>query len=87
MGRFLKRIALWFKRGRRIEAKVDSLKGASKLHRIEVLNEISALQLKLEAIEVKLDKLLEQTSAPTVAEGVTAKQLLDEYLYGENGDE
>ena len=89
MGRFLKRL---FGRPKRIELKIDSVRKTEKTHFIEISNEISGLNMRLEAIEKKLDEVLnrlpEQSQTDEHSgEKVTAKQLLNEYLYGEHGDE
>ncbi len=85
MGRFLRRI---FGRPKRIELKLDSLRKSEKGHFIELSDEISALHLRLDGIERKLDEALSRHQADEHSgEKVTAKQLLDEYLYGEHGDE
>ena len=46
---------------------------------------ITALEDKVQALEERVSELEKENI--TRNEGITAKQLLNEYLYGENGDE
>lgn len=92
MGRLLRIIEQKFGRTRRIEEELAEQKRELKTQR-EMLCRIEGTQA---AIEKKVDALAEMLgsirekldSVSAGAEnGVSAKQLLNEYLYGEHGDE
>ena len=68
---FLRKIGKLFTRGRELRGEVSELRGEVKALR----EEIGELRERVEAINTAGVK------------SITAKQILNEYLYGENGDE
>lgn len=78
MGRILR----FFTRGKRTEDKVDSLRKAQRTGFKELNERLDKIESKLEAISGKLPE-----SAQFPQPEISAKKLLNEYLYGENGDE
>ena len=68
---FLRKIGKLFTRGRELRVEVSELRGEVKALR----EEIGELRERVEAINT------------AGAKSITAKQILNEYLYGENGDE
>ena len=92
MGRLLRIIEQKLGRGRRMEEELLALKQEQKTQR-EMLERIDGTQAviekKLDAIAEMLGDIREKldVALSSAEPKVTAKQMLDEYLYGERGDE
>ena len=90
MGRLLRRLRRFFTRGKRIERHIDRL--ADRVRALEEAQTATALEVKsLVELAGKLSdevKVLREQEAERAAQPTyTARELLDEYLNGENGDE
>ena len=97
MGRLLRRLRRFFTRGKRIERHIDRL--ADRVRALEEAQTATALEVKSlvelagklvelagklsDAVKVLREQEAERAAQPTY----TARELLDEYLNGENGDE
>ena len=82
MKNFFKKLKALFGRGRELREEISSIKAMLEAER--KLNEENRRELEefKKAIEERLSSI--EAEKP---DGITARQLLNEYIYGENGDE